>query len=163
MIKAQTGDIIMKTLPQNLVFSSVKNIARMMKTVEHSNGHGTIARGGSLEYVRVNLMLQKAKPILGLAEKKVSQNSNISLIFSCQKINFLKKCDGNYISVSDASESSTTTTLKTTTTEPTTSTTTTIDLITTTTMTTSTTSAERTTTTATTTTTTTIGKSLQIF
>ena len=83
MIKAQIGDIIMKTLPRNLVSSSVKNIVRMMKTVEHSNGHGTIVRGGSVEYVRVNLMLQKAKPTLGLAEKKVSQNSNISLIFSC--------------------------------------------------------------------------------
>ena len=71
MIKTQTGDIIMKTLPQNLVFSSVKNIARMMKTVEHSNGHGTIVRGGSVEYVKVNLTLQKMTPIIGLAEKYV--------------------------------------------------------------------------------------------
>ena len=80
MITTQTGVIIIKTLPRNLVSSSVKSIVQMMNTVEHSNGHGTIVRGGSVEYVRVNLMLQKAKPTLGLAEKKVSQNSNISLI-----------------------------------------------------------------------------------
>ena len=72
MIKAQTGGIIMKTFPRNLASSSVKSIVQMMKTVEHSNGHGTIVRGGSVEYVKVNLTLQKVTPIIGLAEKKVS-------------------------------------------------------------------------------------------
>ena len=72
MITAQTGGIIIRTLPRNPVSSSVKSIAQMMKTVEHSNGHGTIERGGSVEYVKVNLTLQKMTPIIGLAEKKVS-------------------------------------------------------------------------------------------
>ena len=72
MITTQTGVIIIKTLPRNLVSSSVKSIVQMMKTVEHSNGHGTIVRGGSVEYVKANLTLQKVTPILGLAEKKVS-------------------------------------------------------------------------------------------
>ena len=72
MITKQTGVIIIKTLPRNLVSSSVKSIVQMMKTVEHSNGHGTIVRGGSVEYVKVNLTLQKVTPIIGLAEKNVS-------------------------------------------------------------------------------------------
>ena len=72
MIKTQTGGITMKTLARNLISSSVKSIVQMMKTVEHSNGHGTIVRGGSVEYVKVNLTLQKVTPIIGLAEKKVS-------------------------------------------------------------------------------------------
>ena len=72
MITTQTGGITMKTLARNLISSSVKSIVQMMKTVEHSNGHGTIVRGGSVEYVKVNLTLQKVTPIIGLAEKNVS-------------------------------------------------------------------------------------------
>lgn len=72
MITAQTGGIIIKTLPIDLVSSTVKSIVQMMKTVEHSNGHGTIVRGGSVEYVKVNRTLQKKTPIIGLVEKKVS-------------------------------------------------------------------------------------------
>ena len=72
MITTQIGGITMKTLTRNLISSSVKSIVQMMKTVEHSNGHGTIVRGGSVEYVKVNLTLQKVTPIIGLAEKKVS-------------------------------------------------------------------------------------------
>ena len=71
MITTQIGGITMKTLTRNLISSSVKSIVQMMKTVEHSNGHGTIVRGGSVEYVKVNLTLQKVTPIIGLAEKKV--------------------------------------------------------------------------------------------
>ena len=58
MITAQTGIITIKIIPRDLVSSSVKNIVQMIKTVEHSNGHGTTVRGGSAEYVRVNLTLQ---------------------------------------------------------------------------------------------------------
>ena len=72
MITAQTGGIIIRTLPRNLVSSSVKSIVQMTKTVEHLNGHGTIVRGGNVEYVKVNLTLQKVTPIIGLAEKNVS-------------------------------------------------------------------------------------------
>ena len=72
MITAQTGIITIEIIPRDLVSSSVKSIVQMMKTVEHSNGHGTIVRGGSVEYVKINLTLQKVTPILGLAEKKVS-------------------------------------------------------------------------------------------
>ena len=72
MITAQTGIITIEIIPRDLVSSSVKNIVQMIKTVDHLNGHGTTVRGGSAEYVRVNLTLQKVTPIIGLAEKNVS-------------------------------------------------------------------------------------------
>ena len=55
-----------------MVSTNVNRIAQMIIAVEHLNGHGIIVRGGSVEYVKVNLTLQKVTPILGLAEKKVS-------------------------------------------------------------------------------------------
>ena len=58
MITAQTGGITIKITPREVVSSHVKNIVQMIKTVEHSNGHGTTVRGGSAEYVRVNRTLQ---------------------------------------------------------------------------------------------------------
>ena len=58
MITAQTGGITIKIIPRKLVSLRVKNIVQMIKIVEHSNGHGIIVRGGSSEYVKVNLTLQ---------------------------------------------------------------------------------------------------------
>ena len=72
MITAQTGIITTKIIPRDLISSSVENIVLMIKTVDHSNGHGTTVRGGSAEYVKVNLTQQKVTPIIGLVEKNVS-------------------------------------------------------------------------------------------
>ena len=81
MITAQTGIITIKIIPRDLVSSLVNHIVQTIQTVEHSNGHGIIVRGGSWECVRINRTLQWKTPLFGLAEKKVHSNRNINSHF----------------------------------------------------------------------------------
>ena len=81
MITPQTGGITIKILPRDLVSSLVNHIVQTIQTVEHSNGHGIIVRGGGGECVRINRTLQWKTPLFGLAEKKVHSNRNINSHF----------------------------------------------------------------------------------
>ena len=50
--------IIIHTLRREMISSNVQHIVRTIKIVDHLNGLGIIALGGSSEYVKVKRTLQ---------------------------------------------------------------------------------------------------------
>ena len=58
MLKTENGGITIRIPPREMISSNVQHIVRTIKIVDHLNGLGIIALGGSSEYVKVKRTLQ---------------------------------------------------------------------------------------------------------